>query len=93
MTDLELKTYGWTPQVCKIGTLYFRDNFFCRFINDDTVTVLSVKDDMYPLGRAKTIEELDNIQKEYDRKQLEGHKRKYEEMLHFYKSKYNEDFE
>lgn len=93
MTKTELKENGWSPQACKIGTLFFKGNFFCRFINDDTVTVMSTSNDMLSLGKATTLDELKNIQKEYDRKQLEAHKRKYEEMLHFYKSKYNEDFE
>ena len=54
---------------------------------------MSTSNDMLSLGKATTLDELKNIQKEYDRKQLEAHKRKYEEMLNFYKSKYNEDFE
>lgn len=91
MTDLELKTYGWTPQVCKIGTLYFKDNFFCRFINDDTVTVMSTSNDMLPLGKATTLDELKNIQKEYDKEKIRETKRRLEELLQAYKINYNED--
>lgn len=91
MTKTELKENGWSPQACKIGTLFFKGNFFCRFINDDTVTVMSTSNDMLPLGKATTLDELKDIQKEYDKEKIREAKRRLEELLQDYKINYNED--
>lgn len=91
MTKTELKENGWSPQACKIGTLFFKGNFFCRFINDDTVTVMSTSNDMLSLGKATTLDELKNIQKEYDKEKIREAKRRLEELLQAYKINYNED--
>lgn len=92
MTRKELKENGWYPQACKIGTLFFKGNFFCRFINDDTVTVMSTSNDMLPLGKATTLDELKKIQKEYDKEKIKEYKMRLEELLQTYKKTYNEDY-
>lgn len=61
MTEEQLINDGWKPELCKIGTLYFKGNYFCR-LDDETATVFSKSNDMTPLGTAKTFEEMEKIQ-------------------------------
>lgn len=67
MTEQELIKHEWQPKNCKIGVLYFKDGFFCRFDreNKDDVVLFSVVDDMTPLGKAKTFEEIDELERVY----------------------------
>lgn len=65
MNEKELVAAGYTPQLCKVGTLYFndKDRLFCKFVNEDTVDVRSYGNDMISLGKAKTFDEIKNIKK------------------------------
>ena len=63
MTDKELKDYDYNPQICKIGTLYFKDNFFVILKSDGSVDFRSREDDMKSLGTAKSITELKSLEK------------------------------
>lgn len=65
MTKEELEKEGWVPQLCRVGTLFFKGNFFCR-IKDDKVIVFNVKYDMTPLGEAETFEDIKKIQMKSD---------------------------
>lgn len=65
MTDKELKDYGYNPQICKIGTLYFKDSFFVTLKSDGSVDFRSREDDMTSRGSAKSITELKNLEKQY----------------------------
>lgn len=65
MTDKELKDYGYNPQICKIGTLYFKDNFFVNLKSDGSVDFRSREDDMNSRGTAKSISELKKLEKQY----------------------------
>ena len=65
MTDKELKDYGYNPQICKIGTLYFKDNFFVNLKSDGSVDFRSREDDMNSRGTAKSITELKKLEKQY----------------------------
>ena len=69
MTLQELLDNGYKPQQCKIGTLYFKDGFFCR-LNYDEVVYYSNSDDMHPLGLAKTFDEIKELEKKYYRDEI-----------------------
>lgn len=65
MTDKELKDYGYNPQICKIGILYSKDNFFVILKSDGSVDFRLREDDMNSRGIAKSITELKNLEKQY----------------------------
>jgi hypothetical protein len=65
MTEKELCHDRWRPMSCKIGTLYFKDVFFCR-LDGEKAIVFSVNDDMNPLGTAETLDEIKEIQMQYE---------------------------
>ena len=65
MTDKELNDYGYNPQICKIWTLYFKDNFFVNLKSDGSMDFCSREDDMISRGTAKSITELKNLEKQY----------------------------
>ena len=65
MTEKELRENGWKPESCKIGTLYFKDVFFCR-LDGEKAIVFSANDDMNPLGTAETLDEIKEIQMQYE---------------------------
>jgi hypothetical protein len=65
MTEKELCDNRWRPMSCKIGTLYFKDVFFCR-LDGEKAIVFSVNDDMNPLGTAETLDEIKEIQMQYE---------------------------
>ena len=67
MTKEDFLNDGWKPQQCKIGTLYFKDCFFARVLNDGKVSVSSVHDDMHTLAIVETKEEIDNTIKNFYR--------------------------
>lgn len=66
MTKDDLVQSGWVPKECKIDTLYFRGPYFIRLVVD-TAQVYSVYDDMNTIGEAKTLDDIFNIQKTYER--------------------------
>lgn len=90
MTNKELIDNGWSPQICKIGTLYFKGSFFCR-LDKDEVVFFSVRDDMNPLGRAKTFEEITNLEKNYYKSVIETLEAKLILAKADYKDKYGEE--
>ena len=65
MTNKELKDYGYNPQICKIGTLYFKDNFFVILKSDGSVDFHSREDDMNSRETVKFITELKKLEKQY----------------------------
>ena len=69
MTDKELIAAGWKQKMCKIGYLYFKEDYFCRLDKDEAI-VFSVSDDMNPLGKAKTFEEIKKLQKENEEHEI-----------------------
>ena len=50
MTKEDLIDDGWMPQDCKIGTLYFKENFFARLLDDGKISLFSIYEDMYPFA-------------------------------------------
>ena len=90
MTKQEFLDNGWEVQLCKIGNLYFKDGFFCRFKDHETVVLYSVNDDMKPLGNAKSIDELDKLKKDYYLDKVKSYKLQYEIAKRFYEETYNE---
>lgn len=64
---------GYTPEDCKIGTLYFKSGFFCRIKSDGTVDVRRNSDDMRSLGIAHSLNEIAKIEKEYFIKLRQSH--------------------
>lgn len=74
MTDKELKDYGYNPQICKIGTLYFKGSFFVMLNSDGSVDFRSRENDMESCGTAKTIEELKELEKRHFIDKSEYHK-------------------
>lgn len=65
MTKEQLINDGWKPELCLIGTLYFKEDYFCR-LDNDTAIVFSKSNDMVPLGKAKTFDEIKNLQKTHE---------------------------
>lgn len=74
MTDKELKDYGYNPQICKIGTLYFKGSFFVMLNDDGSVDFRLKEKDMESYGTAKTIDELKELEKHYFIDKSEYHK-------------------
>ena len=91
MTQDELTDNGWVPKQCKIGTLYFKDNFFCH-LKDDVAVTYSINDDMNPIGEAKTLQELFDIQKKHDCMQIVTMERSLELIKSAFQVKYNESY-
>ena len=71
MTKEDLINAGYTPQNCKIGTLYFKGGFFCRLDKDEAV-YFSISDDMNPLGRAKTLDDINELEKKFYKEEIEA---------------------
>ena len=90
MTDNELIDKGWKPELCKIGTLYFKENFFIR-LDKDKVLVFSIKDDMNPIGKASNYDEIISLQKEKDKKDILWLEANIRSLKNRYKQKYNEE--
>lgn len=75
MTKDDLIKDGWKPELCKIGTLYFKGDFFGH-LKDDNFVMFGIDDDMNPLGTAKTFEDIKQIKKEYDLNLIQSVKEK-----------------
>jgi hypothetical protein len=56
---------------CKIGTLYinYATNMFIRFEVDDAL-VYTIADDMNPIGKAKTMEDIERLTSEFRERQV-----------------------
>lgn len=65
MTEKELVDDGWSPKLCKIGTLFFKGTFFCH-LDNGSVVLYSNNNDMVPLGVAKDFSEIKELQKKSD---------------------------
>lgn len=68
MTGQELIEYGYKPEMCKIGILYFKDMFFINL--KGKVASLMVQKNEANIGEAKTIEELRKLEAEYYMQEL-----------------------
>lgn len=90
MTEQELLDDGWKPELCKIGTLYFKDGFFCRFKELGKVIVFSVTDDMNQIGVAENVKHLEEVQKQYYKNIIKKLKINYEVTKEYYEKKYKE---
>ena len=62
MTEQELKDYGYRPELCRVGTLYFKNNWFVMLKDGVADFRLSAKD-LESYGKAETIEELKELEK------------------------------
>ena len=85
MTSQELIDNGWRSKQCMVGMLYFKGDFFAKFLDnkDGTVDVRSIRDDMNSLGHASTFEEIKAIQKKFYEKEVKD----YELLLNMAKFK------
>lgn len=88
MTGQDLKDKGWVAEQCKIGILYFNDQYFCRLTENGEAIVHVTLDDMNPLGTAKTYDEIIALEKVYEIKQIE----KFASYTEFLKKKAIEKF-
>ena len=57
MTEQELIDYGYKPEECKIGTLYFKAGFFVR-LKDGVALLYRIRDDEKLCAEITTIDEL-----------------------------------
>lgn len=73
MTEQELIEYGYKPEECKIGTLYFRSPFFIN-LKDGVARVYSINDDNNPLGEATTIEEVKRLESDQHLQMFKYHR-------------------
>ena len=92
MTNQELLDNGWKEELCKIGTLYFKDGFFCRFKDNETLLVFHCSDDMNPLGEAKTLDDIFELKKQYFKYSVQHEKLKYEIAKDYYEIVYKEKY-
>ena len=85
MTSQELIDAGWLPKQCMVGMLYFKGDFFAKFVNntDGVIDLRSVRDDMNSLGHAETFDEIKAIQKKFYEKEIKD----YELLLNMVKFK------
>lgn len=88
MSSDDLIKEGFKPQECRIGVLYFRDGFFCRFINDCEVLFFSSTDDMEPIGKAKTIQDIMELERKYYSDIVEYYEAKASYLRELYNRKY-----
>ena len=66
MTAKELIEFGYKPEQCKIGTLYFKGSVFV-ILNNNVADVREVGDDTNSFGTVTTLDELKSIEnKIYD---------------------------
>lgn len=75
MTDGDLKSHGWHPQLCKVGTLYFLGNYFCK-LEGEEVVLYHVSYDTVPLGKAKTFEEISVLKMIHEEHEIKVMERK-----------------
>lgn len=90
MTSEQLILSGWEPESCKIGTLYFKDGFFCR-LKDGKAVVFSVDNDMIPIGEGETFSDIREIQKEYTKNTIKLMEFSLELKKKFFKDYYGEE--
>ena len=87
MTEEQVVLNGWEPKLCKIGTLYFKDAYFCKLNEDSSsISLFHCHDDMNPLGEASTFEEVRELQKQCELKEIKIT----EIILNAMKKRYNE---
>ena len=72
MTHDELINNGWVSKECTIGTLNFNGDFYGR-LNDDTLDIRSLRDNMTSIGEAKTFEDIQAIQKKYYQQEVKDY--------------------
>ena len=78
MTAKDLIDYGYKPENCKIGVLYFKDYWFCILDEKNNVADFREdKNDMVSFGKATNIAEL----KQLEIKSLEKTIAKYQERI------------
>lgn len=65
MTKEDLVELGYTLERCKIGELYFNGTFFCRLLENGEVDFRLSENDTYSFGKAKSVEELRALEKDY----------------------------
>lgn len=73
MTEKDLLDFGFEKRLCKIGYLYFKDNFFCS-LHNGAADVRSCFNDMVSLGVAKSLKELIEIKINYYNRLIHHHK-------------------
>lgn len=66
MVEQELIGAGWKPRDCRIGTLYFNGDFFCRLKDDGIAVIFRCNDDMNPIGFAGTVEDIKPLMQKSD---------------------------
>lgn len=66
MTQEDLVNDGWKPELCMIGTLYFKDAYFCKLNEENKVVLFHMSDDIKPLGIAETFEEIDKLRQTHE---------------------------
>lgn len=90
MTREELINDGWKPQLCKVGTLFFKDGYFCRF-TDDGVLLYSTSNDRVPLGTVYTIKGIAELEKSEELNVIKSVSTNLGILKMRFKKKYGED--
>lgn len=86
MTEQELIQFGYKPEQCKIGTLYFKGSIFVK-LNNNVADVREVVDDTNSFGTAATLDELKHVEnKIYDDliQKIENKINQYRIMIQYY---------
>lgn len=88
MLSEELVNAGWNPENCRIGTLYFKEDFFCRIKDNGIVAVFRCNDDMNPIGYAGTLDDINSLMQKSDLAEIT----KAEILLDIMKSRYEKKY-
>ena len=92
MTNQELVDNGWKPRDCRVGTLYFNGDFFCRLKKDGIAVIYRCKDDMNPIGCAGTVEDILLLMEKSDLAEITLFEATLNLMKAQYERKYNKKF-
>ena len=92
MTNQELIDNGWKPRDCRVGTLYFNGDFFCRLKKDGIAVVYRCKDDMNPIGCAGTVDDILPLMEKSDLAEITLFEATLNLMKAQYERKYNKKF-
>lgn len=65
ITKEQLTELGFSPKVCKVGTLWFSELFFGKLSYDGVFDLRLYSDDMHTLIAVDDIEKLKEFNKEY----------------------------
>lgn len=92
MTQECLINNGWESRECRIGTLFFKGDFFINLKENGIAAVFRCSNDMKPIGFAGTLNDIKELQKKSDLEEIELLEATLSLMKLAFEKKYNEKF-